>query len=54
MLPVCLLSPQSIKRSLKNLRDVGFLQVKVLKAADLIAADLNGTSHMFSFICFPG
>ncbi|TKS69726.1 Multiple C2 and transmembrane domain-containing protein 2 [Collichthys lucidus] len=37
----------SIKRSLKNLRDVGFLQVKVLKAADLIAADLNGKSDPF-------
>ncbi|KAM6942732.1 multiple C2 and transmembrane domain-containing protein 2 [Xenentodon cancila] len=37
----------SLKRSLKNLRDVGFLQVKVIKAADLIAADLNGKSDPF-------
>lgn len=43
---VCLLSPQSLKRSLKNLRDVGYLQVKVIKASDLIAADLNGSSHI--------
>uniref|UniRef100_A0A673A1Z3 Multiple C2 and transmembrane domain-containing protein 2-like n=1 Tax=Sphaeramia orbicularis TaxID=375764 RepID=A0A673A1Z3_9TELE len=37
----------SLKRSMKNLRDVGFLQVKVIKAADLIAADLNGKSDPF-------
>ncbi|XP_073320106.1 multiple C2 and transmembrane domain-containing protein 2-like isoform X1 [Pagrus major] len=37
----------SVKRSLKNLRDVGFLQVKVIKAADLLAADLNGKSDPF-------
>uniref|UniRef100_A0A671TH80 Multiple C2 and transmembrane domain-containing protein 2-like n=1 Tax=Sparus aurata TaxID=8175 RepID=A0A671TH80_SPAAU len=37
----------SLKRSLKNLRDVGFLQVKVIKAADLLAADLNGKSDPF-------
>ncbi|XP_041796941.1 multiple C2 and transmembrane domain-containing protein 2 isoform X2 [Chelmon rostratus] len=37
----------SLKRSLINLRDVGFLQVKVLKAADLMAADLNGKSDPF-------
>lgn len=37
----------SWKRSLKNLRDVGFLQVKVIKAADLLAADLNGKSDPF-------
>ncbi|KAI3377631.1 hypothetical protein L3Q82_008791 [Scortum barcoo] len=37
----------SLKRSLKNLRDVGFLQVKVLKATDLLAADLNGKSDPF-------
>ncbi|XP_030582263.1 multiple C2 and transmembrane domain-containing protein 2 isoform X2 [Archocentrus centrarchus] len=37
----------SLKRSLNNLRDVGFLQVKVIKAADLIAADLNGKSDPF-------
>ncbi|XP_015230654.1 PREDICTED: multiple C2 and transmembrane domain-containing protein 2-like isoform X1 [Cyprinodon variegatus] len=36
-----------LKRSLKNLRDVGLLQVKVIKASDLIAADLNGKSDPF-------
>lgn len=43
---VCLLSTQSLKRSLKNLHDIGFLQVKVIKAADLLAADLNGMSQI--------
>ncbi|KAK2853477.1 hypothetical protein Q5P01_006138 [Channa striata] len=37
----------SLKRSLVNLRDVGYLQVKVIKASDLIAADLNGKSDPF-------
>ncbi|XP_029000740.1 multiple C2 and transmembrane domain-containing protein 2 isoform X2 [Betta splendens] len=37
----------SLKRSLTNLCDVGYLQVKVLKATDLIAADLNGKSDPF-------
>ncbi|XP_028969941.2 multiple C2 and transmembrane domain-containing protein 2 isoform X3 [Esox lucius] len=37
----------SLKRSFKNLRDVGFLQVKVIKANDLLAADLNGKSDPF-------
>ncbi|TRY86721.1 hypothetical protein DNTS_031469 [Danionella cerebrum] len=37
----------SFKNSLKDLRDVGFLQVKVIKAIDLIAADLNGKSDPF-------
>ncbi|CAN9506874.1 unnamed protein product [Ophioblennius macclurei] len=36
-----------LKRSLKNLQDVGFLQIKVIKAADLLAADLNGKSDPF-------
>ncbi|KAM9409679.1 multiple C2 and transmembrane domain-containing protein 2-like isoform 2-T3 [Pholidichthys leucotaenia] len=36
-----------LKKSLKNLRDVGFLQIKVLKATDLMAADLNGKSDPF-------
>lgn len=43
-LPVCLLFLQSLKKSLKSFHDVGFLQVKVIKATDLLAADLNGTS----------
>uniref|UniRef100_A0A8C3A274 Multiple C2 domains, transmembrane 2b n=1 Tax=Cyclopterus lumpus TaxID=8103 RepID=A0A8C3A274_CYCLU len=37
----------SLKRSLKNLRDVGFLQIKVIKATDLLAADLNGKSDPY-------
>ncbi|XP_041639957.1 multiple C2 and transmembrane domain-containing protein 2-like isoform X2 [Cheilinus undulatus] len=41
------LDTYSLKRSLKNLRDVGFLQIKVIKAADLLAADLNGKSDPF-------
>ncbi|XP_041836944.1 multiple C2 and transmembrane domain-containing protein 2 isoform X2 [Melanotaenia boesemani] len=41
------LSNYSLKRSVKSLSDVGFLQVKVLKAADLLAADLNGKSDPF-------
>lgn len=36
-----------LKNSHKNMRDVGFLQVKVLKATDLLAADLNGKSDPF-------
>lgn len=32
---------------MKSLHDVGFLQVKVIKATDLLAADLNGTSHIW-------
>ncbi|XP_028257588.1 multiple C2 and transmembrane domain-containing protein 2 isoform X2 [Parambassis ranga] len=41
------LDSYSLKRSLKNLRDVGFLQIKVIKATDLMAADLNGKSDPF-------
>ncbi|XP_013873452.1 multiple C2 and transmembrane domain-containing protein 2 [Austrofundulus limnaeus] len=36
-----------LRNSLKNLSDIGFLQVKVLKASDLMAADLNGKSDPF-------
>ncbi|KAJ7999370.1 hypothetical protein DPEC_G00193690 [Dallia pectoralis] len=41
------LEKYSLRRSFKNLRDVGFLQVKVIKANDLLAADLNGKSDPF-------
>ncbi|XP_053172284.1 multiple C2 and transmembrane domain-containing protein 2 isoform X1 [Scomber japonicus] len=37
----------SLKKSLKSFHDVGFLQVKVIKATDLLAADLNGKSDPF-------
>ncbi|XP_061621047.1 multiple C2 and transmembrane domain-containing protein 2-like isoform X7 [Phyllopteryx taeniolatus] len=37
----------SLQRTLKNLSDVGFLQVKVIKACDLLSADLNGKSDPF-------
>ncbi|XP_058485330.1 multiple C2 and transmembrane domain-containing protein 2-like isoform X2 [Solea solea] len=37
----------SLKNSLKKMGDVGFLQVKVIKAVDLLAADLNGKSDPF-------
>ncbi|KAM8894633.1 multiple C2 and transmembrane domain-containing protein 2 isoform 2-T3 [Spinachia spinachia] len=37
----------SLKRSLKKLGEVGILQIKVIKAADLLAADLNGKSDPF-------
>lgn len=36
-----------LKNSLHNLRDIGFLQVKVLKAEDLLAADFSGKSDPF-------
>uniref|UniRef100_A0A4W5L2Q3 C2 domain-containing protein n=1 Tax=Hucho hucho TaxID=62062 RepID=A0A4W5L2Q3_9TELE len=41
------LEKYSLKSSFKNLRDVGFLQVKIIKATDLLAADLNGKSDPF-------
>uniref|UniRef100_UPI003AAD3C81 multiple C2 and transmembrane domain-containing protein 2-like isoform X2 n=1 Tax=Centroberyx gerrardi TaxID=166262 RepID=UPI003AAD3C81 len=41
------LDKYSLKSSMKNLCDVGFLQVKVIKATDLLAADLNGKSDPF-------
>lgn len=38
------LSPaQSLKDTLVNLQDIGYLQVKILRAADLTSTDLNGT-----------
>ncbi|XP_061819635.1 multiple C2 and transmembrane domain-containing protein 2-like isoform X1 [Nerophis lumbriciformis] len=36
-----------LQRSLENMADVGVLQVKVIKASDLLAADLNGKSDPF-------
>ncbi|XP_056605464.1 multiple C2 and transmembrane domain-containing protein 2 isoform X2 [Triplophysa dalaica] len=37
----------SLRNCFKDKRDVGFLQVKVIKACDLMAADLNGKSDPF-------
>jgi hypothetical protein len=39
------LSPQAFQNSLKDVKDVGILQVKVLKASDLLAADFSGKEH---------
>ncbi|XP_067411731.1 multiple C2 and transmembrane domain-containing protein 2 [Emydura macquarii macquarii] len=36
-----------IKNSLRDMKDIGFLQVKVLKAVDLLAADFSGKSDPF-------
>ncbi|XP_034041068.1 multiple C2 and transmembrane domain-containing protein 2 isoform X2 [Thalassophryne amazonica] len=41
------LQKYSLNASLKILHDVGFLQIKVIKATDLLAADLNGKSDPF-------
>ncbi|KAI7814161.1 multiple C2 and transmembrane domain-containing protein 2 isoform X2 [Triplophysa rosa] len=37
----------SLRNCFKDKRDVGFLQVKVIKACDIMAADLNGKSDPF-------
>ncbi|NXI51887.1 MCTP2 protein, partial [Chloroceryle aenea] len=37
----------SIKNSFQDMKDIGFLQVKVLKAVDLLAADFAGKSDPF-------
>ncbi|XP_019389314.1 PREDICTED: multiple C2 and transmembrane domain-containing protein 2 isoform X2 [Crocodylus porosus] len=37
----------SLKNSFKDMKDIGFLQVKVLKAVDLLAADFSGKSDPF-------
>ncbi|XP_072515956.1 multiple C2 and transmembrane domain-containing protein 2 isoform X2 [Salminus brasiliensis] len=42
-----MLKKYSFQNSFKNIRDIGFLQVKVIKASDLMAADLNGKSDPF-------
>ncbi|NXI14098.1 MCTP2 protein, partial [Irena cyanogastra] len=36
-----------IKNSFRDIKDIGFLQVKVLKAVDLMAADFSGKSDPF-------
>ncbi|KAF4083001.1 hypothetical protein AMELA_G00134930 [Ameiurus melas] len=42
-----MINKYSFRSSLKNLKDIGFLQVKVIKASDVMAADLNGKSDPF-------
>ncbi|XP_065703730.1 multiple C2 and transmembrane domain-containing protein 2 isoform X1 [Patagioenas fasciata] len=37
----------NIKNSFRDIKDIGFLQVKVLKAVDLLAADFSGKSDPF-------
>ncbi|XP_075063809.1 multiple C2 and transmembrane domain-containing protein 2 isoform X1 [Mixophyes fleayi] len=36
-----------LKKSFQNMKDIGFLQVKVLRAEDLLAADFSGKSDPF-------
>ncbi|KAM4618256.1 multiple C2 and transmembrane domain-containing protein 2 [Polymixia lowei] len=45
-----LLQKFSLPNSLRHVKEVGFLQVKVIKATDLLAADLNGKSDPFCVI----
>ncbi|XP_059951077.1 multiple C2 and transmembrane domain-containing protein 2 isoform X3 [Mesoplodon densirostris] len=40
----------SLQNSLKNMKDIGILQVKVLKAVDLLAADFSGKSDPFCLL----
>nr|XP_014342392.1 PREDICTED: multiple C2 and transmembrane domain-containing protein 2 [Latimeria chalumnae] len=39
-----------LKNSLQDLKDIGFLQVKVMKATDLLAADFGGKSDPFCML----
>lgn len=44
-------APQGFRNSLSDMKDIGILQVKVLKAVDLLAADFSGIKRFhFSFI----
>ncbi|XP_003413841.2 multiple C2 and transmembrane domain-containing protein 2 isoform X3 [Loxodonta africana] len=40
----------SLQNSLKEMKDIGLLQVKVLKAVDLLAADFSGKSDPFCLL----
>ncbi|XP_062860613.1 multiple C2 and transmembrane domain-containing protein 2 [Trichomycterus rosablanca] len=42
-----ILEQYSLRNTLKNLQEVGYLQVKVFKATDLSSTDLNGKSDPF-------
>ena len=49
---ICFSPPQCLQNSLKDMKDVGLLQVKVLKAVDLLAADFSGIHHFQLFLHF--
>nr|XP_008117059.1 PREDICTED: multiple C2 and transmembrane domain-containing protein 2 [Anolis carolinensis]XP_016852162.1 PREDICTED: multiple C2 and transmembrane domain-containing protein 2 [Anolis carolinensis] len=40
----------SVRSSFQNIKDIGFLQVKILKAVDLLAADFSGKSDPFCLL----
>ncbi|KAM6426270.1 multiple C2 and transmembrane domain-containing protein 2 [Liasis olivaceus] len=40
----------SLRNSFQNIKDIGFLQVKLLKAVDLLAADFSGKSDPFCIL----
>ncbi|XP_063170399.1 multiple C2 and transmembrane domain-containing protein 2 [Candoia aspera] len=40
----------SLRNSFQNIKDMGFLQVKLLKAVDLLAADFSGKSDPFCIL----
>uniref|UniRef100_A0AAY4BLR6 C2 domain-containing protein n=1 Tax=Denticeps clupeoides TaxID=299321 RepID=A0AAY4BLR6_9TELE len=42
-----MLEQYSLKNSLKNFKDIGLVQIKVIKATDIASADLNGKSDPF-------
>ncbi|XP_067090732.1 multiple C2 and transmembrane domain-containing protein 2 [Osmerus mordax] len=44
------LDKYSLKNTHKSMREVGFLQVQVLKATDVLSADLNGKSDPFCVV----
>ncbi|GCB66140.1 hypothetical protein scyTo_0004913, partial [Scyliorhinus torazame] len=45
-----IMSRYSLLKSLQNLRDIGFIQVKILKAEGLMVADVTGSSDPFCVI----
>ncbi|KAG8145196.1 hypothetical protein E2320_013559 [Naja naja] len=42
----------SFRNSFQNMKDIGFLQVKLLKAVDLLAADFSGNSRLQSYTVY--
>lgn len=43
--------PQALLNSFSNLRDVGIVQVKVMRAEGLMAADVNGNPIVSPLYC---